>query len=930
MKLQYHLLLFTFLLSENVLCHKSISENVKDGSAVRNQGGCVGSENLTHGGKKALWAWGGNDKKGEGNKSSNREQGLMSSVVGSVKRMLFFNDKEIENHVQGISDNVQEMKDGMIKNSSNIVKHASKIKDELQKNTAYWANVVKTTVSEELHQIDQFSKDQLDKLRKNPENKFFFTKLFSAGSAAADTSSPHKDKENKNGGEGGVLLKGPNGHNDPQVEKEQKDKSFWDLMHTRGRNASSTPDGKEPSKGFLRMFKGDTTEPSNSAEKKEPSFSWFGMQSSENGVLNGKNSPEAKSVNGTKGQEVKKKSFLSHFTSESNEEGNLPKGSATQQNNANDDTEKNHTFSFNFFKKKENNEEFSSGPISEEDEQQNDSQPNVKRTFFQWFNSPPKGEKDDEHLSNKEHSGGMTQDSLKGSQHGEANEQGEENKSPFSVFNMWKGPHKEKEEKQKEEVETDIESKASEVTDGDSSEKNKNGKSFFFNPFGGLKSEGESSHTEVTNPGETTNAEGIAHSELNRRSGFLVDIMKNIYDGKSDETGEKAEKILSFIHTEHEHDVNTNCHPLVSFKTCLSTCFNVPPAVEGENNDGPNEKKKNLSVGDYKKLEKCISTCRNRNFNEQTPGCATKDGSVITNNKINYEEKLKNLENSNYTWEQQSSVFTDLTLRDKYSDEEEKQAVKIPNGEMLSGNSTWMMDASGKHLSVAQREEKSGSDKIPTLSDSPLGTHLYSMDTGNSSMGVHKRESTDGKNTMVGENSFSFFKGFAPQTGSTSDVVNTLGATKPLHEPHGKNKASTDGAVAKLNSEMGTHGEDLERAQGRSGDNNDDNDDDDDDEEEDMNIFRYISKGFFLLLLLLTFFVYLSAFTNIITQFYVSFKEKVCLYIKGHCTSPFHQPHAESTQAFLTKESQHSYATPLHSSYDNLYHAFHDNTCDVA
>ncbi|ANQ10981.1 Uncharacterized protein PCOAH_00053920 [Plasmodium coatneyi] len=908
MKLQYHLLLFTFLLSEDVLCYKSSYENVKDGSEEAKQGGCAGSDYLTQGGKKAFWPWGGNDKKGEGNKSSNQQEGLLSSVLGSVKRLLLFNDKEIEKNVQGISDNVTEMKDGVVKNSSNIVKHASKIKDELQKNTAYWANVVKTTVSEELHQIDQFSKDQLDKLRKDPENKFFFTKLFSGDSAAADTSSPHKDKKTKNGEEGAVGSKGPSGHNDPEVEKEEKAKSFWDLLHTGGgSNASPTANGKEPNTGFLRMFKGDTTKQNNIAEKKESSFPWFTTHSSESSASSGKNTPEVTNTNATKGQ---KKSFLSHFTSETEEKVNSPNGSATQENHPNDHTETNQGFTFNFFKKKDSNQESSSGPHSEEDHQQNDSHPNGKGTFFQWFNPPPKGANNNDQLPQKEQSGGMTQDSFKGSQHAEANDQEEGKKKPFSLLNMWKATHKEKEEKHHDEAETDVGSKTSEVSDGDSSEENTKGKSFFFNPFGGFKSDGKSSH------GGATSAEGIAHSELSKGNSSLVDLMKNIYDGKNDETGEKAEQILSFMETEHEHDGNTNCHPLVSFKACLSTCFHVPPAVEGGSNGETNEKKKkSLSAGDYKKLEKCISTCRNKNFTERTPGCATKDGSVITGEKINYEEKLKGLDKSNYNLGVDSSVFSDLTLHDKYAQGKENQAVKTPNGEV---------DASGKQLSAAQTEVQSGSHNFPTLSDNQLGTHLYSMDSSNNNIGGHKKEPTSGSNTTAGENSFSFFKAFAPQTGSTSDGSNTLGAANPLDESHGKNKTSTDGAAANLTAE-GVHGEDLESAKHPSG-----NDDDSDDDEEDSNFFTYISKGFFLLLLLATFFVYLSAFTNIITQFYVSFKEKVCLYIKGQYRSRFDQAHGESAEAFLPKGSQNSYGNTFQGSYDNLYHAFHDNTCDVA
>ncbi|EUD66008.1 hypothetical protein C922_03478 [Plasmodium inui San Antonio 1] len=925
MKIQYHLLLFTFLLSEDVLCRKSIYEDIKDGSAEVKQGGSAGSNYLTHDGKKALWpGGGGNDEKGEENRSSNQQGGLLSSVLGSVKRMFLFNDKGIENNVQGISDKVAEMKDGMITNPSSIIKHASELKDELKKNTAYWANVVKTTVSEELHQIDKFSKDQLDKLRKDPEESFFFTKLFRGDNGAADTSSSsHKDKRTENG-QGAVGSKGPSRHDDAEVEKEEKAKSFWDLLHIGGGNASPASEGKEPSTGFLRMFKGDTSKPSNVAERKD-SFSWFSTHSSENGDASGKDSSKASTAEGETGKEVKKMSFLSHFTSEAEDAGKSPKGS---------DTEKNQGFTFNLFKRKDSNEESPSRTHSEKDHQRSDSHPNGRGSLFQWFSPPTEGTNNNDHSPQKEYSGGVTQDSFKGSQHDEVKEEKEEKKT-FSIFNMWKETHKEKEGKHEDEVETGVRSNTSEVTNGESREESTKESFFSFNPFGGFKSDGESSHGGVAAPGETTSAEGMAQSELSKRNSHLVDLMKNIYDGKSSETGERAEKILSFMNTKHEHDASTNCHPLVSFKACLNTCFNVPPAVEGGgSNDGDNHnnvkdmKKKNLSVGDYRKLEKCILKCRNTNFSEGAPGCATKDGSVIASDKASYEEKLKTLERGNFNLGENSSVFSDLTLRDKYTDGKQSQSVNTAKGQMASGNSTWVMGSSGKHLTSSHTKVQSGSPNFPTLSEKDLGTHLYGMNSSKSSMGGDKKEPTDGTKNMSADNSFSFFKAFAPKTGSTSDGMKTLGAANPLDESHnGKKRAATEGAAEKSTAERGVHGEGPESVKHPIGDGNGDGDEDDD---EYLHDFSYISKGFFMLLLLATFFVYLSAFTNIITQFYVSFKEKVCLYIKGQYRSRFDQTHGESAEAFLPKGRQLSHGNAVQGSYDNLYHAFHENVCHVA
>ncbi|KJP88064.1 hypothetical protein AK88_02339 [Plasmodium fragile] len=867
MKIQYHLLLLTFLLSEDVLCNNSGYEDVKGISAeVKKGSGGAGSDYLATGGKKALWPWNGNDKKGHENKSSKDEDGLLSSLLGSVKRLLPFNEKGIQNNVQGISDNVVDMKDAMIKNSSNLVKHANKLKEEIQKNTAYWANVVKTTVSEELHHIDQFSKEQLDKLKKDPEHKNFFTKLFSGDSAAADVSSvssssaSNKETEMKNA-QGAVGSKAPPGHDDAEVENEEKAKSFWDFLHTgAGGNASPATDEKEPSTGFLRMFKTDKNKPSSVTHNKE-SFSWFSTHSSED-------------------------------------------GSATQQNHPDNEKEKKQGFTFNIFNSKDSSQESRSVPHSNT---------NDKGIFTQWFNPPTaKGTNKDEHLPQKEQSGGMTQDSVNDSQHVEVHE-GEKQKKNFSLLNMWKATHKEKdaEEQNNGEVDTDVGSNMSQVTEGEGSdEESTKGGSFFFNPFEGLgfKSKGESSHTKDTAPGKTNIAEGMSHADLSKGNNYLVDLMKNVYEGKNDETGEQAQQILSFMHTKHEHDANTNCHPLVSFKVCLNTCFNVPSAMEGGSSDGSNEhKKKNLSAGDYKKLEACILKCKNTNLSEQAPGCANKDGSVTTSDKTNYEEKIKNLKQNNYTLGEQSSVFSDLTTHDKYAE-----------GETPSHKSSWVMGASGTDNAGDETEVQNGSRTFPTLADGKLGAHLYSVDSSNTG-GHNKEPTTDGnKHSMVGENSFSFFKAFAPQTGSTSDGVNTHGATNPLGAPHNdnNNKAGTEGAAANLTA-AGVHGEDLEGAIHGSGSGGGSGDGDTDDED-DWNDFSYISQALFLLLLLVTFFVYLSAFTNIITQFYVSFKEKVCLYIKGQYRSPFDQAHGESAEAFLPK-GLHSYGNAsVHGSYDNL------------
>ncbi|CAI7723631.1 PhIL1-interacting candidate PIC1, putative [Plasmodium vivax] len=992
MKLQYHLLLFTFLLSEDVLCYKGIYEGAKDGSAAAKQGGSAGSDYLTIGGKKVLWPGGGNDQKGEGNKSSNPQGGLLSSLLGSVKRLLFPNGKEMESHVQGISDNVIEMKEGVIKNSSNIVKHANKLKEELQKNTAYWANVVKTTVSEELHQIDKFSKDQLDRLRNDPESKFFFTKLFQAGGEAAGkaagkaaeaaSASSTDEKKAKSGAVGGATPKGRSPHDDAEVEEEEKAKSFWDLLHIGGGNAPPPADGKEPTTGFLRMFKGDTPKVGNSSEKKEP-LSWFGSLSSADGTSSGKDPPQKSSANGMKGPEEKKMSFFSHFTSkgEKEEGGNSPKGSATQKNHPNGEKEKNQGFTFNFFKGKDSSQE---QPPS--DNQQSDSHPSEKGSLFQWFNPPPKEVNNDGHLPQKEQSGGTTKDSVKGSQDGEAEEEQGKNHS-FSLLNMWKGTHKENAEKPQGEAETGVGSNSSQVIKGDSSEEATKGGSFFFNPFGGFKSDGESSHGGEASPAETTNAEGMAQSELGKKNSHLVDFIKNVYHGKSGETGEGAEKVLSLMNTEHEHNVSTNCHPLVSFKACLSTCFTIPPMVEGGSNDETKDvkkkkkkkkMKKNLSVGDYKQLEKCILKCRNKNFSERAAGCATKDGSIVAGEKGGYEENLKGLQKSRYNLGGEFSAFSDLTLSDKYADGDGKrtmgslngdgkQGVGSIDGEILSANSAWVMDASGKQLGGSQAELQSGSHVelqsgshvelqsgsptelqsgshvelqsdsptepqhgshvFPNLPDSTLGTHLYSPNSSKSITGGEKKQPADRRNNPVGENSFSFFKTFAPQTGPTSDGVNPLAAANPSEEPpNGKSWAAAGGAPGK-GPEGANHGTSGGSASGGSSSGEAD---EEEEEEEDFNDFSYVSKGFFLLLLLVTFSVYLSAFTNIITQFYVSFKEKVCLYVKGQYRSRFDQAHAESAEAFLPKGRQHSYGNAVHGSYDNLYHAFQESACDVA
>ncbi|GAW83668.1 hypothetical protein, conserved [Plasmodium gonderi] len=1032
MKVQYHILFFAFLLSDDVYCFKNSYEDVKDSSWMLKKS--IGWDNPNGIGKR--------EPNDEDNNNGNivrsngkyEKEEILPSIINAGKRFFSLKDKEIPIGVEDISNKVQEIKDGVIKNSSNIAKQANKFNDDLKKNTKYWADVVKTTVSEELHQIDKYSKEQLNKLKNDPENKFFFTKLINFGTSG-DDEGDYKGEEPKNEKHRDDYkdAETSSDNNNFHSEETEKGKPFWNFLHFKGIESVGSSSSKEhnsskaneSSSPFFHLFKNETKQSSHPTNDTNKTYSWFTEYISEN-------ANEQKRKSDAKENEGKKKdSLFSFFSSKTNDE-NSTRGSEMQDDGTkrdlqNGQSEKNSGFQFNLFKWNKVNNDIASdqeaGKNSEMEEvgkvgqigqignigeagkvEENGEAGNSGDSILHWFKTSNKENQHDQRAKNEK--GGdnygnndqlEVQDSSEMSLNVEKKKKKkkEDNWNMFSLVDMWKS-ETDKNEHQDGVVETsagsvtcqkgngcvfngteigkndkenndsgknDKENNDSGKNDKENNDSGKNDKENndigkddkenndigkddkggnpFFSSFGFFNHDKEQTKED---------GENVAQSEFNKSkknadssNKQLIDLVKNYYHVKKNED---EENMLSLLQTEHEHDSNINCHPLIAFKSCLSNCFNRSSSNDSSNINEYNNKK-SLSIGDYKNLEKCILKCKNSNLNGLNGGmgCVQKDGVVKINKKQNYKDKLEHLEKNNYTLDAANSfVFSDFTLHDRYASEENKHLTNNDNDDSPKSDSKWSFFSENllgnedntkdpdqnqnPEMKMKKKKKKHDSHNLFELPNDKLGTHLNDMDVIKNNLGhVLKKESPQQKINNVEENSFSFFKTLTSQmdysTSEGSNIFNALNPLDILHNGKGDQSGEAPTSYQKGNNE---HGVENASTIGASKDEEEEEEDDDDD---DSSSYNHVSKGFFLFLLLISFSIYLSAFTNIISQFYVSFKEKICLYINEQYKSRFNHVHGESAEAFLPKSPYHNYSN-VHNSYDNMYHPFQSNAYDIA
>ncbi|CRH02714.1 conserved Plasmodium protein, unknown function [Plasmodium relictum] len=325
---------------------------------------------------------------------------------------------------------------------------------------------------------------------------------------------------------------------------------------------------------------------------------------------------------------------------------------------------------------------------------------------------------------------------------------------------------------------------------------------------------------------------------------------------------------LSFLNSEHEYEENVDCHPLIVFKVCLNKCYK---SLSNENEEFSD--KNALSVNDFKYLEKCILKCKKLSFDYVHGGCIQKNGNVL-NKRQNYKDYLEEIDTYNLKLEEYPSTFSDFTFQEKYTDN--KKRIKESKNIRLENKLNDTKESKNFSLLDISKEE--------------LSTHVFDKDNSEKIKNFMRNKELNTSNNITGK-SFNFFKSF-------------------------KNEKEDESNDEKLKDETFKE----------YNDNKLDLNNNDSDKNNQSNDYNYLSTSFFLILLLITFFVYLSAFTNIINQFYVSFKEKVCLFIKGHYKATFDNVYKESSESFLIKKQNNNFR----NSYENLYHSFHEKPYDIA
>ncbi|CAD2105388.1 conserved Plasmodium protein, unknown function [Plasmodium vinckei brucechwatti] len=344
----------------------------------------------------------------------------------------------------------------------------------------------------------------------------------------------------------------------------------------------------------------------------------------------------------------------------------------------------------------------------------------------------------------------------------------------------------------------------------------------------------------------------------------LMNLVKHYYE---DTINLSDENLLSLLNTEHKGDVQVDNYPLAEFKICLNNCHKSLEKNIDENED----KKilKNLSHSDYKSLEKCISQCKNMNL----------DNIGFKNNEIlNIKENNKNFENlKNDNTNLNTDIapaFSDFVALEKYSDNNEKtENINMKNISTELKNNNFLNMEFVKDINNSKNQ-----NEIDNINAKDLSTTLYNTNIQNSAINNLQEKTLDVLNMLANK--------------SDGTELNNIKENTQFNE----------------NQEIKT--------QSNINDNN-----------ENDKKHGYISTSFFLFMVLVTFFIYLSAFTNIINQFYVAFKEKVILYIKEKYKNQLNQINRESSQPFIPKPFNQNYS--VSASYDSVYNPF-QNTYEIS
>ncbi|KYN95398.1 hypothetical protein PRSY57_1228600 [Plasmodium reichenowi] len=863
--------------------------------------------------------------------NNNTSNSLFHKMMCAFKKKLFKNEQVIEKDIRNVKKGVINLKENVVKDSSNISKHTNILKDDITKNTNYLFNLFKKSLKEEGDNVNKFSSDYFNKLKNLPDSHLFFSKLLL-------TLNQNDDKDkNKITHINNYYNNNMNDNTENNTNLLQNFLSF--IKNVKHKDEYNNDNNIKKENDFFHSFylHNENDKHNNNKDKK---YSWWftNKNDEKKNVDNHLNLLYNNSNN----------SFNSTLNQNQTDHENLPE-QVREKKNSQEEKNKWLDILWKYFHKneeeieKEMNEkkdlnDNNKNGVNVDDHNFNGShnldEKKNKFSFLNYWNDkdiPKEGSADEYSHDNNNN---------------KTDDQNNDDNKKFNIFMYFRKNKKNDEDMNKNKKEMNMEMDM----DMDMNMNKDMNKDMNMDKNNEMNNE----MNKDMNMGDDTNVgmSDTLNNNLNKKEmnkvdedpkGFVLNLVKNYYENNKNVDNINYSLLLT---SDKETNENINYHPLIKFKSCLMNCFN-----EINNTEKSVEKESYLSLDDYRILEKCISKCKNNNLNdthnEDPP--MKKDDTILyieKKNKINdttkntlLNDNINNLinENNESTEKETSSKWSNFFFK--------KNNKNIKDSYEENKNSNNPQD----NISVLTSNE-TNLENLNILNDN-LSTHLmYDIDNNNNKKKIINNNNNNNnykmKNFLI-DSRFKYSnkektKNFIQheQQDKNKNVYN-----KPLHFFNYFNNSNIntddDNNIYKDNLIMNNsandnllNNDDKYNSLKNINNNNIILNKNDIDNDENNN---YISTGFFLFLLLITFFVYLSAFTNIINQFYLSFKEKICLFIKGKYKGTFDNVYEESCESFLPKvqyknshNNNNNDNNNFCQSYENIYHSFQENSLDMA
>ncbi|SOV23836.1 conserved Plasmodium protein, unknown function [Plasmodium sp. DRC-Itaito] len=840
---------------------------------------------------------------------NNSSNSLFHKMMCTFKKKLFKNEQVIEKDIKNINKDVIDLKENVVKDSSNITKHTNILKDDITRSSNYFFNLFKKSFNEEKENVNKLNEDNLNKLKNLPDSHLFFSKLLLTLSQKDD-----KDK-NKNTHINNYYNNNMNDETDKNTNLLQNILSYIKNFKHKDENNNI----KKENDFFHSFYIHNETNKQNNLKDQKYSW-WFTNKHDEKKNLNNDLNLLYNNSNN---------SFNSILNQNQTDHENLPeqvrKKNSQEENNKLFDMLRKYLYKNEKNDMNDNNKNNINVDDNNLDDLHNVDHKNNKFSFLNYWNV--KHDRVDEDMSKEGH----FNDHLEDSNNNKMDDQKDDENKKFNIFTYFrKNKNKYEEELNKNKMEINTNMNMEDV-----------------NKVGDDSSDDSSDDTnDDTNVGLSDNASDDMTNNLNNNlnmnkmnkvdedpKGFVLDLVKNYYDNNKNVDNINYSLLLT---SDKETNENINYHPLVKFKSCLMNCFN-----EINNKEKNVENESYLSLDDYKILEKCILKCKNNNLNDihsedpmkndDTMLLTEKNKIIDTKNNL-LNDNINNLINDNInnlindnneaTEKETSSTWSNFFY--KKNNKNIKDNYKDNNNNNNNNNDTQ------DNISLLTSSE-TNLENSNALNDN-LSTHLmYDKNNYHNNSNYHNYKM---KNLLI-DSKFKY-NNKEKQNNNIQDEQqdkNKNVYNKPFHFFNYFNNSNINTDENNIYNDNLTNNDDKYNTLKNINNNNNivlNKNDIDNDENN-----NYISTGFFLFLLLITFFVYLSAFTNIINQFYLSFKEKICLFIKGKYKGTFDNVYEESCESFLPKiqyknsqnnNNDHNFC----QSYENTYHSFQENSFDIA